>query len=610
MTICRNETNKDDAWNVEALYSSLQAWETDFSEVCGDETAVQRGENRWPQVAEYCGRLTESPTVVKEALELILSISRNLEKLYTYAHLRNDEDVTHDTHKSIYQRAVSACMVFGQETAWFNPELLALPSDTLDTLLSLPELTKYAFHLEKIIRARKHTLSSEKEQLIALAAPALQAASKAFSAINDADFDFGTVLDGAGKERELTHASYGLYLRERDRTLRKNTFNALCEHYRGYENTLTELLSGQVQKQVFNTRARNYGSCLDAALFPNNIDTAVYRSLIKAVRNKLPLLHQYTSLRKQLLNVEELHMYDLYVPLVDEVDIKMDYRAAEEAVIASVAPLGGAYQEILARGLRDDRWVDRYENLNKRSGAYSSGCFDSMPYILMNYKGVLRDVFTLAHEAGHSMHSYLSRESQPYHYADYPIFLAEVASTFNEELLMQHLLTKFDNPTERAYLINEKIEDIRATLIRQTMFAEFELWINESIERGKPLTPSRIKDEYARLNIDYFGPDVVIDDAVHIEWARIPHFYYNFYVYQYATGISAALALAKRVIQGNDGDREAYLTFLKSGCSRYPLDLLKEAGVDLTTPQPVETALDRFGELITDLEGMLVSPSA
>ena len=607
MSIPREEVSKEDMWNVDSLYPTLEAWETEFKEVGGDPTAVQRGEHRWPAVAKFRGRLGESPAVLKEALELVLSLARKLEKLYTYAHLRNDEDVAHDAHKSAYQKVTAAYMAFGQEVSWFNPDLLALPSDQLDSLLTAPELANYAFHLEKIIRMKDHTLAPEQEQLMALAAPALQSASKAFSAINDADFEFGTVLDGSGKERDLTHASYGLYLRERDRELRKNAFTAMCGKYRGYENTLTELLSGQVQKQVFNARARKYDSCLDAALFPHNIDTSVYRSLIKAVRNKLPVLHKYTRLRKQLLGVDELHMYDLYVPLVDEVDIKMDYKDGEDAVIASVAPLGEEYQQILAKGLREHRWVDRYENLNKRSGAYSSGCFDSMPYILMNYKGVLRDVFTLAHEAGHSMHSYLSRKTQDYHYSDYPIFLAEVASTFNEELLMQHMLTKFEKPEERAYLLNEKIEDIRATLIRQTMFAEFELWINETLERGEPLTPTRIRDEYAKLNSDYFGPDVVIDEEIHIEWARIPHFYYNFYVYQYATGISAALALAKRVTQGGDAERDAYLTFLKSGSSKYPVEILQNAGVDLSTPAPVETALDRFGELISDLEGMLAS---
>jgi oligoendopeptidase F len=456
-----------------------------------------------------------------------------------------------------------------------------------------------------MVRLRDHTLSAKEEELLALGGNALSASQKAFSALNDADLDFGTVIDSEGNEHTLTHGSYQLLLRSPDRVLRKNAFEALHQRFSNHGNTIAELLNGQVQAHLFQARAHRYPSCLDAALYPKNVDTTVYHSLIEAVQNKLPLLHKYTRLRKRVLGVKELHMYDLYCPLVPDADVKMDYTEAEQLVIDSVAPLGEEYQSLLRKGLQQEHWVDRFENKNKRSGAYSSGCYDSMPYILMNYKGLLRDTFTLAHEAGHSMHSLLSRTHQAYQYSDYPIFLAEVASTFNEELLAHHLLNKTEDPKVRAYLLNERIEDLRGTLLRQTMFAQFELAIHQKAEEGEPLTPKTLSAIYQQLSSDFFGPDVVIDDEITIEWARIPHFYYNFYVYQYATGISTALALSKLVLEGGEKEREQYLSFLKGGCSKFPLDQLRCAGVDLSTPEPVETALELFGRLVDELEETL-----
>ena len=538
-------------------------------------------------------------------LDLTSSLSRKLEKLYTYAHLRHDEEITNDAHKGAFQRISALLYDFQQECAWIEPEILELSSATIEKYLNNPLLAPYRFHIEKIVRMRPHTLTADKEELLAMAGKSMQTPPKAFSALNNADIKLGTVKDQTGKEHELTHGLYQLYLRSPDRTLRENTFKGLHEKYFGMENTMAELLYGEIQSHIFTARARNFPSSLEAALFPKKIPQSVYRSLIETVRKGLPSLHRYVGIRKKIMGLGEVHLYDMYVPLVPKVEIRMDYREAEEIVIESAAPLGKEYQAILQKGLKDERWVDRYENKNKRSGAYSSGCYDSFPYILMNYRGILRDIFTLAHEAGHSMHSYLSIKSQPYHYSRYPIFVAEVASTFNEELLMDLLLKRRERKEERLFLINEKIEDIRGTFFRQTMFAEFELKIHELVEANTPLTPSLLKEIYSKLNADYFGPEATIDPEIAIEWARIPHFYYNFYVFQYATGISAALSLAEKILLGDQQAKENYLAFLKGGSSLFPIDLLKLAGVDMSSPAPVEAALRKFDSLLTELEELI-----
>ncbi len=600
MTLTRDQVPQADCWNVEALYNNFSEWEQDFNTHFPDKKPP-----RWPELQQFQGTLSKGPQVVRECLEFLFNTQRTIEKLYVYAHLRHDEDITNDTYKTAYQKMMAIYHQFAQEASWFEPELLALPESALNELLNSDEIAPYKFHLEKIVRIKDHTLSPENEMLLALSGKALQTAHKAFSAINDADFLFGSVKDGKGEDKEITHANYGLYIREHDRVLRENAFRSYHGKYQSYENTLAELLSGQTEAHVFNAKARKYGSSLEAALFPKNIDVQVYHSLIKAVNNNLDALHRYFALRKKVMGVGELHLYDMYVPLTEDVEITMDFDSAIDVVTESVSPLGDAYQTSLRSGLASERWCDRFENRNKRSGAYSSGCYDSMPYILMNFKDKLRDVFTLAHEAGHSMHSLLSHQNQPYHYGDYPIFLAEVASTFNEDLLNRLLLQRADKKEEKIFLINQQIEDIRATLFRQTMFAEFELKIHELAEAGMPLTPTLLKKEYMELNKRYFGESVFVDDEIAIEWARIPHFYYNFYVYQYATGISAALALSERVNAGSMEEREAYLSFLKGGSSRYPIELLKMAGVDMTTPAPVEAAIKKFSARVDELEKLL-----
>ncbi len=599
MTIIREQVPFQDKWNVEGLYQTFEDWQSEF------ESSFPAGKTpRWPEMEEYRERLAD-PASLKSCLDFIMNASRHLEKLYTYAHLRHDEDITNDTYKTAYQKIMSVAHEFAQETAWFEPVLLSLPKETLDNLLLAPLLTPYHFHLEKILRGKEHTLSADNEQLLALSGKALQTARKAFSALNDADFAFGTVQDSEGKVLELTHANYGLYVRSQDRHLRENAFKSYHGHYKKYENTLAELLSGQVETHVFNAKARKYTSSLQAALFPKNIDEEVYHALVTAVNENLGPLHKYMALRKKVLDLNELHLFDLSVPLIKDFDLSLTFDEALEAVISSAAPLGDFYHQALSKGLTQERWVDRYENKNKRSGAYSSGCYDSMPYILMNYKDKLRDAFTLAHEAGHSMHSLLSHQNQPFQYGDYPIFLAEVASTFNEALLTRYLLENARSREQKIFLINQQIEDIRATLFRQTMFAEFEWKIHTLAERQTPLTPALLSEEFYKLNTTYFGQQVFIDPEIGIEWARIPHFYYNFYVYQYATGISAALALSERVVNGGAKERDQYLSFLKGGSSRYPIELLKMAGVDMTTPAPVKAAIKKFETLVDELDDLL-----
>ncbi|MBU6447041.1 MAG: oligoendopeptidase F, partial [Verrucomicrobia bacterium] len=475
--------------------------------------------------------------------EVYLGTQRKLEKLHTYAHLRMDEDLGNDASKNNFGRIMALIHEFSLETSWIEPEFLSLNEEQFQKVMNDAALKPYRFYLQKIGRMRPHTLTPEQEALLALSGKALDASSRAFGALNNADLTFQPALDAKGNEHPLTTGSYLSYLRESDRTLRKTAFENLHRGYEAHANTLCELIQGQVESHLFMARARKFKSCLEAALFPNQVDTAVYENLIASVRKGLPLMHEYVALRKKLLKLPDVHAYDLYVPLVEDAVSHMDYEEAREMVIASVAPLGENYQNALKKGLYQDRWVDVYENVRKRSGGYSSGCYDSMPYILMNYHGTLNDVLTLAHEAGHSMHSLLSRSRQPYVYAQYPIFVAEVASTFNEQLLLQHLEKKVKSKKEKAFLINYQIEGIRGTIFRQTLFAEFELQLHKWAEEGIPLTPGLLKKRYAELNREYYGPELVLDPELEIEWARIPHFYYNYYVYQYATGLSAALSL-------------------------------------------------------------------
>ncbi|HKY99568.1 MAG TPA: oligoendopeptidase F [Rhabdochlamydiaceae bacterium] len=602
MTVTKERGNVpwEDCWNVEALYHSWEAWEEDLKTWGREECRP-----RWPEIERYKGKLGD-PFVLCALLEVLLQIDRSLTKLYTYAHLRHDEDVASELGKKAYSRITALFYEFRQETAWVEPEILALSDGKVSELISADILQPYRFYLERVVRMKPHTLTAEKEELLALAGKALETSYRTFSSFNNADLKFPAVEDSLGNMRELTHGKYLLYLQEKDRKLREGAFKNLHRSFLGYENTLCELINGQVQGHLFEAKARHYPSCLEAALFPNQIDTSVYLSLIEAVRQGLPAMHRYLYLRKKALGYDSLHFYDLHVPLTKEAEIKMNYEEAVELVVEAMAPLGAEYQKILRKGLTFERWVDRYENARKRSGAYSSGCYDSMPYILMNYHGAFSDVMTLCHEAGHSMHSFMTCRHQPYHYSQYPIFLAEVASTFQEEMLLRHLLARCKSKEEKAYLINKKIDDLRGTLFRQTQFAEFELRLHQWAEEGMPLTPALLKEESCKLNKKYYGPALTDDEEIAIEWSRIPHFYYNFYVYQYATGISAAHALVEKVLEEGPSAKERYLSFLSSGSRAYPLDILARAGVDMRKPDAVQSVVRQFDLLVGELEKLLL----
>lgn len=594
----RKEIPEQDRWNVSALYKDSSVWTRDFSDIKEGNAAPF-----WPSLRQYGGKL-KNPTDAANFFKAYFDLDRKLSKLYTYAHLRMDEDLGNDETKTNYGKITDALHAFSLETSWVEPELLSLNDQEFAQIVQSPLLSEYKFYIEKIGRMRPHTLAPEQEELVALAGKSLRASYRSFGALNNADLTFAPAIDSKGNENPLSNGTYQSYLRSPDRALRKNAFLNLHQGYEAFGNTLCELLQGQVQSHLFIARARKFDSCLEAALFPHAINVDVYTNLIETVRKNLPIMHEYVRFRKEQMGLDEIHIYDLYAPLVPDVDIKMSYSEACDVVSESVAPLGKKYQEVLRRGLTKDRWVDVFENMRKRSGAYSSGCYDSMPYILMNYHGTFGDVTTLAHEAGHSMHSYLSRENQSYVYADYPIFVAEVASTFNEQLLLKLMKDRAKDNKELAYLINDEIERVRATIFRQTMFAEFELQLHKWAEEGTPLTPDLLKKAYLELNRDYYGPDLVLDDELAIEWARIPHFYYNFYVYQYATGLSAAMALNQKALSSDEA-MKAYLGFLSSGGSKFPLELLKKAGVDMESPEPVDSAMKKFQDLVAQFKELV-----
>ena len=594
----RAEIPEQDRWNVAALYPDPVSWKQDFLQTQGAGHAPH-----WPELKAYQGQLS-NPKVVVAFFDTYFALDRKLSKLHTYAHLRLDEDLGNDAFKHDFGLISALLHDFQLESAWIEPEILGLSAENYDRLLNHSSLKPYRFYLERIGRMRPHMLTPELEELMALSGKALDTAYRAFGALNNADLTFQPAIDAQGKEHPLSNGSYLTYLRSSDRRLRQSAFQNLHRGYEAHANTLCELIQGQVQGHLFSARARKFPSCLDAALYPHAVDLAVYENLIASVRRHLPLMHAYVAMRKEQMHLDEIHIYDLSVPLVAEIDMQMSYPQACQAVIDSVEPLGDKYQQALKKGLLQDRWVDVFENARKRSGAYSSGCYDSMPYILMNFHGHFGDVQTLAHEAGHSMHSYLSRQNQPYIYSHYSIFVAEVASTFNEQLLLAQMKKKVKNKKELAYLVHDEIDRIRSTIFRQTLFAEFELQLHKWTEEGIPLTPALLKEKYLQLNREYYGPDLTLDAELEIEWARIPHFYYNFYVYQYATGLSAAMALYQKV-DTSKAARDRYLTFLSSGGSDYPIELLKKAGVDMRSTEPVDAALERFGSLVKELRKYL-----
>ncbi len=593
-TPLRSEVAIGDTWDLTPLFADDAAWEADFTALATDYKAI----------AAFRGRITESAAVLAEALECEKAIDLRIETLNQFVALRTTEDSADSAALAREARFQALLVHVGEAFSFLSPEIQALDDATFDTFLAHPALAEWVTGLRKLRRLKPHTLSAAEERLLALGSAALSGHQETFSQLTNVDMKFGIVRDASGRDIELTQSSFSSLLVQRDPAVRREAFAKFYAEFDDHKFTLASSLASSVRSDVFSARARNYPSAVEAALFRDDVPLAVYDSLVASVRKNLPALHRYYALRKRVLGLDEIHQYDTYVPLVAGVETRLDWDGAVDRVLAAVKPLGDEYLATLGHGLRDGRWCDRYENKGKRSGAFSYGTYTSPPYIMMNYKeDVFSDVFTLAHEAGHSMHTWYSRNTQTYQDYHYPIFLAEVASTFNEMLLTNHLLASTTDPKMRAYLISRQIDDFRGTLYRQTMFAEFEKHTHATEEAGDALTLDSMRAGYRGLLDAYFGPDFALDDALSLECLRIPHFYNAFYVYKYATGLSAAVALSQQVLETGDASR--YLGFLKSGGSRFPIDTLAAAGVDMGTPAPVDAALALFARRVDELESLL-----
>ncbi|MCO8120444.1 oligoendopeptidase F [Stieleria sp. TO1_6] len=591
----RKDVPQADCWNLASLFPSDAEWETAYAEL---ESQIDTYES-------FRGRLGESAETLLEALQFESDFSRKAERVAIYSFLKTTEDQGDSDYQAMKARFQNLAVRANQAASFVQPELLAIDPERMDQLAADPLLEPFRLQLDRVLRQRPHTLSDREERLLAMQGEMSSAAGNAFRQLNDVDLRFGSLTDKDGNEKELSHATFIQFLNSPDRSIRQAAFKQYYKAFGEHENTLAATLGGSVHRDVYYARARNHESSLESALFPDNVPVDVYENLITAVRDSLPTVHQYLDVRRRKMNLPDIHHYDTYVPILSDMKKEHTWDEACQVVIESLAPLGSEYTQTLTDGLRN-RWADRYPNRGKQSGAFSCGSFDGDPYILMNFKtDVLNDVFTLTHEAGHSMHSWYSAKNQPYQYYDYTIFVAEVASTFNEQLLTEHLLKNASDDAERAYLINNELDSIRATVVRQTMFAEFEKKTHEMAESGQPLTVASLRGAYRELLDAYFGPDFVVDEELELECFRIPHFYRAFYVYKYATGLSAAVALSRRVLEGGQAELDDYLKFLSGGCSKDPLDLLRDAGVDMASPEPVKTTLQRFKTLTEELDQLL-----
>ena len=591
----RSEIAEADKWALEDLFLTDADW----------EAAVKQLEEQLAQLKGYAGKVSASADALYAYLTLADETENMFEKVLVYSNEKMHEDMGNSTYQGYAAQAQAAATRLSAAEAFFEPELLAMEESRLQGFLKEdPKLEKYRLLIDRIWRRKEHTLSAAEEEILAKTYEMATAPDDIFSMFNDADAKFGTIRDENGKEVELTHGRFGGFMESSDRRVRKEAFEALYQTYDQFKNTLAATYSANVKKAKFYADVRKYPSALAAALAPGNIPTEVYDNLIETVHRFLPAMYRYVALRKRALGVEELHMYDVYVPLVADQTKKIPFAEAKEIVKRGLAPMGEEYVSHLEEGF-DHRWIDVYENRGKRSGAYSWGAYGTHPYVLLNYQGKLDDVYTLAHEMGHALHSWYSNANQPYVYSGYLIFVAEVASTCNESLLMQYLLKESKDKKEKAYLLNHFIDQFKGTLFRQTMFAEFEKITHEMYAKGESLTAERLCAVYMDLNRKYFGEEMVSDPQIALEWARIPHFYTEFYVYQYATGFSCAIALSKRILEMGEAGVADYMKFLKGGCSKDPIELLKMAGVDISTPKPVEDALQLFEELVSELEELL-----
>ena len=592
----RSEIPAQDTWKLEDIFSNDQEWEKEFQEV----------KSQIPGIKEFEGKLGESAETLYKALQFQDKLLERIGKLYTYSHMRYDQDTTNSFYQGLDDRMKNMYSQAASQLAFIVPEILSLDESQVTSFLSeKPELKLYEHALAEINLQRPHVLTAEQEALLAEASEVMDASSNTFGMLNNADLEFPSIKDENGTEVEITHGRYIRFLESEDPRVRHDAFKAVYKTYGDFKNTFSSTLSGNVKKDNFNARVRKYDSARHAALSANNIPESVYDNLVNTVTDNLHLLHRYIKLRKKVLGLDELHMYDLFTPLVKDVKMEIKYEEAKDLVIKGLAPLGEEYSKILTEGF-ENRWVDVHENKGKRSGAYSSGAYGTHPYILMNWQDNVNNLFTLAHEFGHSVHSYYTRKSQPYPYGNYSIFVAEVASTCNEALLNDYLLKTIDDEQKRIYLLNHYLEGFRGTVFRQTMFAEFEHMIHQKAQNNEALTAEALTESYYALNKKYFGEeDIVIDEEIGLEWARIPHFYYNYYVYQYATGFSAATALSKQILEEGEPAVKRYIDFLSAGSSDYPIEVLKKAGVDMTSAEPIKNACKVFEEKLNELEQLL-----
>lgn len=587
----RSKVDEKFKWSISDLFKSDDEWQKAYDKV----------ENSLTLFDKYRDKLTAEN--LADCLKLRDEIMLLAEQVCVYAGLRANEDSTNSFYQELDSRSERLITVLGAAAAFIEPAILAIPEQELKNKMN-SDLKLYGHYIEDILRSREHILSADKEELLAQVYEIGSAPSNIFYMLNNADIEFPDVVDSKGEKHSLTHGTYVTYLESGDRDLRKSAFDSVYDTYYRQKNTLAAIYSASVKKDVFNAKARNYGSALEAALSANNIPVEVYTKLVETVNKYLPLMHRYIKLRKKVLGLNDLDMYDIYTPIVEDINTHKSYEEAKITVLEAVKPMGEEYCRKLESALNEEKWVDIYENKGKRSGAYSWGAYGCHPFVSLNYNDTVDSMFTLAHEMGHAMHSHYTWSTQPYVYGDYTIFVAEVASTVNESLLMEHLLKNTTDVNERKYLLNYFMEQFRGTLFRQTMFAEFELVTHSKVEKGEPLTFENLCEIYGELNKKYYGEEInSSNEKISWEWARIPHFYTAFYVYQYATGYSAAITLSRKIL--NENGAKDYIDFLKGGSSKYSIDLLKGAGVDMTSPEPVENAMKVFESLLDEFEKLI-----
>ncbi len=591
----RDDIEEKYKWNLSDMYPTIEKWENDVNTV----------KNFIHEIIKYKGTLCKSPENLSQCLKLSNEMMALNDMIFVYARMKRDEDNGNSIYQALADRASTLSTEVYAAISFIVPEITSIPDDKLDSFLgSYKELRVYRQFFNEIIRQKEHILSEKEEELLALSSDIAGTARDIFTMFNNADLKFPFIKDDSGEDIELTKGRYTKFLESTDRRVRKDAFTALYDTYAQYKNTLASSLTGNMKANKFYSTAQKYNSSLEASLDGDNISPDVYDNLIETINKNLPLLHRYLKLRKKALKLDDLHMYDLYVPIVEETKKNTPYEEALKLVEQGLAPMGEEYIGNLKEAFNSG-WVDVYENQGKTSGAYSWGAYKSHPYVLLNYQGTINDVFTIAHEMGHALHSYYTNMTQPYVYSEYKIFVAEVASTVNECLLMEHLLKNTSSKAEKAYLLNHYLEQFRGTIFRQVMFAEFEKQTHSMLREGKALTSDTLCDVYLKLNQKYFEAEVNVDDAIKMEWARIPHFYTSFYVYKYATGFSSAVAISDMILNEGQPAIDRYKEFLKGGCSDYPLDLLKKAGVDLYTPKPVQDALNVFEKILIELEALL-----